>query len=586
MKLLTILAATAGYVLFATAQGTPTVTSWDINTDGHTGYGGILADVQQIQYSASYVYVKSTNIPAYAIGPWPGNPNTPSNQNWTFKITKTPQVQSGTKTATPLGHIGVWRNGLTLFNAKDAMSYNNQNIWHQNAVVVEASSFDACKGHPAPGGVYHNHQNPVCLYSAVPTQHSGIVGYAFDGYPIYGPYAYSDTAGAGPVARMKSSYRRRSITQRTTLPDGTALPPSQYGPTVGGLFPLGYYIEDYEYISGLGHLDAYNGRFAVTPEYPSGTYAYYVTIDSTGASAYPYIIGPNYYGVLIAGNTGPGGGHVTITESTTVYTPAHISSSPGTLSLGIVAVGNSKTDTVRLYNSGAGTLTISNVTITNPAFSPGRTAFSISGGSSDTLSVTFTPLLGGVFQDTLRFTSNAASGEFTIPVSGTGATGVTRQCSVFDGWNLVCVPLNVGDFRKTMLYPTAVSEAFGYSDGAGYNRQDTLQGGVGYWLKFSGAQNVSITGELRTNDTIPVVNGWNIIGGISSDVDISSIVEVPPGIVQSLYYSYGGNYDVADTIQQGKAYWVKTTGGELILNASAKAKKGISVKGPGVGRKK
>ena len=44
--------------------------------------------------------------------------------------------------------------------------------------------------------------------------------------------------------------------------------------------------------------DQYNGRFAVTPEFPSGTYAYFTTIDATGAAAYPYIVGPSYYGTL------------------------------------------------------------------------------------------------------------------------------------------------------------------------------------------------------------------------------------------------------------------------------------------------
>lgn len=47
----------------------------------------------------------------------------------------------------------------------------------------------------------------------------------------------------------------------------------------------------------LGELDEYNGRFAVTPEYPAGTYAYYATVDASGDAAYPYLIGPQYYGI-------------------------------------------------------------------------------------------------------------------------------------------------------------------------------------------------------------------------------------------------------------------------------------------------
>src|SRR6266496_3074593 len=83
-------------------------------------------------------------------------------------INRNPQpAAAGTNTATPLGPIGVFLNGVPLFNPKDAMSYNNQNIWHQNAAVVEASSFDTALGHPAPQqgatgnplpGDYHHHQ--------------------------------------------------------------------------------------------------------------------------------------------------------------------------------------------------------------------------------------------------------------------------------------------------------------------------------------------------------------------------------------------------------------------------------------------
>jgi hypothetical protein len=301
----------------------PELESWILNWNGSTGYSGLPADVQRIQYSANNVYVNSSDIPLYSIGPWPTDPNTPTNQNFLFRIPRAPVENLGTKTATPLGVIGFWINGVAIFNALDAMSYLNQNVWHQNAVVVEAESFDACLGHPAPGGVYHHHQHPVCLDPADSTQHSPIFGYAFDGFPVYGPYGYALPDGNGGVARMRSSYRLRSITQRHTLPNGTVLAPSQYGPDVSPTYPLGYYVEDFEYVSGLGDLDAYNGRFAVTPEYPSGTYAYFVTMDATGASAYPYVVGPQYYGVVAADNISSHQ-HVTISEAVQDYVPSWV----------------------------------------------------------------------------------------------------------------------------------------------------------------------------------------------------------------------------------------------------------------------
>jgi hypothetical protein len=289
----------------------PQVECWLLNEIGRTGYNGLEADVQAVRSNANYVYVSCSSVPAYQIGPWPGNPNTPVDGNWTFRITRNPQPKAAPRTATGLGAIGVWVNGVAIYNASDARSYNNRNIWHQNAIFVEGPSFDGCGGHPAPNQQYHNHQNAACIFDETAALHSSIVGFAFDGYPVYGPYGFTNADGTGAVKMMRSSYRKRNITQRTTLPDGTVLTSANYGPAVGTTYPLGYYIEDYEYVAGLGDLDTSNGRFCVTPEYPQGTYAYFVTYDTAGVPAYPYMIGPTYYGVLDTANTGPTGGRVT-----------------------------------------------------------------------------------------------------------------------------------------------------------------------------------------------------------------------------------------------------------------------------------
>ena len=102
----------------------------------------------------------------------------------------------------------------------------------------EGVSFDACGGHPDGFGAYHNHINPVCQYgyvksSSVPTSHSPIIGYMFDSYPIYGPFGYSSANNsASSIKRMSSGYTLRSITDRTTLSNGTVLSSTYYGPSV------------------------------------------------------------------------------------------------------------------------------------------------------------------------------------------------------------------------------------------------------------------------------------------------------------------------------------------------------------------
>ena len=88
--------------------------------------------------------------------------------------------------------------------------------------------------------------------------------------------------------RIRSSYRVK--TTRDALLSGLS-------------DPLGTYIEDYEYVEGLGDLDRYNGRFCVTPEYPNGVYCYFTTITgTTGNPAYPYFIGSEFYGEADAVN--------------------------------------------------------------------------------------------------------------------------------------------------------------------------------------------------------------------------------------------------------------------------------------------
>lgn len=290
------------------AQLGPEITSWIINTTGATGYGNIPSNIQQVQYSTNNVYVSATCIPSYNIGPWNGNPNIPSNQNFVYKITRNPVQNTSTPTAVGLGHIGVWSNGVSIFNVSDGMSYNNQGIWNRNAFYWEGASFDTCLGHPAPNGEYHHHVSPDCLYDNTDSSnHSPIIGYAFDGFPVYGAYGFTNTNGTGPIKRMKTSYAVSTATTRTN------------GPAVSASYPAGCFMEDYIYTAGSGDLDDRNGRFCVTPDYPAGTYAYFVTLDAALYPEFPYTFYKTYYGVVQAGNIGPGGGHNTITEPVITY---------------------------------------------------------------------------------------------------------------------------------------------------------------------------------------------------------------------------------------------------------------------------
>src|SRR5260370_18645416 len=104
-RALTLFASVISLTAHLAAQ--PAITSWKLNTTGETGTytlqngtkGTLPANVQLVQYDATYVYVSASGIPSYDIGPFPWNPNVPANQHYVAAIPRTP-VLPATKAAT------------------------------------------------------------------------------------------------------------------------------------------------------------------------------------------------------------------------------------------------------------------------------------------------------------------------------------------------------------------------------------------------------------------------------------------------------------------------------------------------------
>ncbi len=124
--------------------------------------------------------------------------------------------------------------------------------------------------------------------------HSPILGFAYDGHPIYGPYGHEDPLDKdSDIVRMNSGYSLKASREGGPVQDT-------------GPYPMGTFIDDYEWIpniqTGKTRLDRNNGRFCVTPEFPQGVYAYFLTIDEDNNSVYPHIIGNNFYSVPVASN--------------------------------------------------------------------------------------------------------------------------------------------------------------------------------------------------------------------------------------------------------------------------------------------
>ena len=114
--------------------------------------------------------------------------------------------------------------------------------------------------------------------------HSPLIGWAYDGNPIYGPYGYVNPDGTGGIKRIVSGYKKATLANRPSLID----------------YPLGFFTNDFKWTSD-GDLDESNGRFCITPEYPNGVYAYFATIGENSARfknykepSFPYFIGDKF----------------------------------------------------------------------------------------------------------------------------------------------------------------------------------------------------------------------------------------------------------------------------------------------------
>jgi hypothetical protein len=329
--------------------------------------------VQEVDSSSNWVYIRSTGLGSHVMGPWYLDaahtqlfPNYPVNQQELFRIPRSPS--SGTNTLNGGGPIGVFVDGVAMFNSWDAFYWNGSadvsgagsgGYWNRDAYVNEGVTFDSANAHQPQSGQYHYHANPPALRyflgdhvnfdSAADTYsestnapaHSPILGWVQDGYPVYGPYGYANpTNPASGVRRMISGYVPRNGSfgadnistngaARSSLPAwalrlyGNNNNATKTGPDVSSSYPFGRYMEDNAYLGDLTNsatgkpwaqgtdfdLDQYNGRFCVTPEFPNGTYAYFVAIDSNGVPVFPYNIGRAFYG------DPKGGANTTISEA-------------------------------------------------------------------------------------------------------------------------------------------------------------------------------------------------------------------------------------------------------------------------------
>lgn len=238
--------------------------------------GSLCAQAQSNRVSITtdgqYRNITSNGIPNHTTGRFPNanNPNTMQAQNHSWKVPLKPQ-KAASVTPLKLFPFGVATNGVPFDpGAMEFWNRDRESGWQYEPMSGTPNlGLDQNLAHVQPGGAYHYHGlPPFAMPKGDAMNQMVLAGWAADGYPIYVQYGHSEPSNLlSPMKYLRSSYQLRK-----------GIRPS--GP--GGRFD-GTFVEDYEFVFGTGDLDECNGRFGATPEFPEGTYHYFLT------EAFPFV---------------------------------------------------------------------------------------------------------------------------------------------------------------------------------------------------------------------------------------------------------------------------------------------------------
>lgn len=239
--------------------------------------GGGLSNRVSITVEGEFRVIRANGLPDHAMGQFPNahNPNRASAQNYVYRVALHPVV-AGRLTPVGMQNFGIAINGVTFDPAAAEWWHGDRSSgWQYEPMTGHLNlGVDENNAHVQPNGAYHYHGIPTGILAKVKDARSRMVllGWAADGFPIYAPWGYEKANDAtSGLKTLRSSYRLK----QGTRPSGP-----------GGAYD-GTYVADFEYVSGAGDLDECNGRFGVTPDFPEGTYCYFLTKD------FPFI--PRFY---------------------------------------------------------------------------------------------------------------------------------------------------------------------------------------------------------------------------------------------------------------------------------------------------
>lgn len=233
----------------------------------------------KVEYTDKFALVTSNGIPNHDFESTLGC--CAQEQEYAWKIPLYPEAAETVIQAPDRGPVAISVNGVPFFGPEDGpggdavASHHGYYVEDRQAVIL-----GVCGGHSGPGGTFHYHYDANCVHwhpekvnrnwidwimdFLNPNILSPVIGFSFDGYPIYGPYGNNSS---GELAEMRSSYRLK--TGKTGY---------------GG-------IDDWEYVQGLGDLDECNGITSTIPDTSEKMYHYHASkISGDDGIGFPYFI--------------------------------------------------------------------------------------------------------------------------------------------------------------------------------------------------------------------------------------------------------------------------------------------------------
>ena len=142
-------------------------------------------------------------------------------------------------------------------------------------------------------------------------------------------------------------------------------------------------------------------------------------------------------------------------------------------------------------------------------------------------------------------------------------------------WNMVGLPLVVEDGNVLTIFPDAIDGTL-YSFGVSYIQEETLENGKGYWLRFDDLGSSDINGGEITSLTMSMNEGWNLISGISSTIELENIIDPWEIIIEGTLFGYNGSYLYTDNLVPGEGYWLRTyDAGDITLSSSQQSARAV-----------